>query len=90
MRDPGVSLVGNFMSFSRWDFVLSSLAAWAFLLFGSQQHSGNSGLANQSGVSLLYKVPVILRKTARQGFTSKTQRRDDFPLQKRTEKNRTG
>lgn len=88
MRDPGAPLAGNFMSFSRWDFVLSSLAARAFLLFGSQQHSGNSGLANQSGVSLVYNVPEILRKTAKEGFTNKTQSRDNFTLKKK--KNRTG
>lgn len=65
------------------DFVLSSLAAWAFLLFGPQQHAADSGLANKSGVSLAYNVTVILRKAAKQGFTNKTQSRDDFTLKKR-------
>lgn len=65
------------------DFVISSFAAWTFPLSGSQQRSGDSGLANKSGVSLVYNVTVNRRKTAEPGFTNKIQSRDNFTLEER-------
>lgn len=80
---PRGSPADNFMSFSKWTLLESTLAAWVFLLFGSQQHSVDSGLANKSGVSLIYKVTVTLRKAAKQGFTNKTRSRNDLVLKKK-------